>query len=177
LIAAVAVAPMLAAYALYYSWRPTAFTNYGELITPTPIANIVVRQPDGSEFRLDAFKGKWVLLMVDAGSCNEFCRRKLYDMRQVRLTQGKDMDRIERAWLVDDNGQPTEAIIAQYAGTHIVAAQGSPLLSQLPAGGSIRDHIYVVDPLGNLMLRYPRGADPSRMKKDIIRLLKASRIG
>src|ERR1700675_3511483 len=89
LIAMVAVAPMLAAYALYYSWRPTALTNYGELITPTPIVNIVVRQPDGREFRFDAFKGKWVFLMVDSGSCNEFCRRKLYDMRQVRLTQGK----------------------------------------------------------------------------------------
>jgi hypothetical protein len=177
LIALVAVAPMLAAYALYYSWRPTSFTNYGELITPTPIANSVVRQADGREFRFDAFKGKWVLLMVDSGSCNEFCRRKLYDMRQVRLTQGKDMDRIERAWLVDDRERPADAIIAQYAGTHVLAAESSPLLSQLPARGSIRDHIYIVDPLGNLMMRYPRDADPSKMKKDIIRLLKASRIG
>lgn len=177
LIAMVGVAPMLAAYALYYSWRPTALTNYGELITPTPIANLVVRQPDGREFRFAAFKGKWVFLMVDSGSCNEFCRRKLYDMRQVRLTQGKDMDRIERAWLVDDHEQPTDAIIAQYAGTHILAAQGSPLLSQLSTGGSIRDHIYIVDPLGNLMMRYPRDADPGKMKNDIIRLLSASRIG
>ena len=177
LVALVAVAPMLAAYALYYSWRPTALTNYGELITPTPIANMVVRQPDGKEFRLDAFKGKWVLLMVDSGACDEFCRRKLYDMRQVRLTQGKDMDRIERAWLVDDHERPADAIIGEYPGTHVFAAQGSPLLSQLPIGGSVRDHIYIVDPLGNLMMRYPRDADPSKMKKDIIRLLKVSRIG
>jgi cytochrome oxidase Cu insertion factor (SCO1/SenC/PrrC family) len=144
---------------------------------PTPIADIAVRQPDGKEFRFDAFKGKWVFVMVDSGSCNEFCRRKLYDMRQVRLTQGKDMYRIERAWLVDDHEPPADAIIAQYAGTHVLAVQGSPLLSQLPAGGSIRDHIYIVDPLGNLMMRYPRDADPGKMKKDIIRLLKASRIG
>jgi hypothetical protein len=177
LIATIAVAPMLAAYALYYWWRPTAFTNYGELITPTPIGNIVMRQPDGRELRLDAFKGKWVFLMVDSGSCNEFCRQKLYDMRQVRLTQGKDMDRIERAWLVDDRETPADAIAAEYAGTRILAAQGSPVLSQLPATGSVRDHIYVVDPLGNLILRYPRDADPSRMKKDLIRLLKVSRIG
>jgi hypothetical protein len=177
LIAALAVTPMLAAYALYHWWRPSAFTNYGELVTPTPVADIVMRQPDGSELRLDAFKGKWVFLMVDSGACNESCRRKLYYMRQVRLTQGKDMDRIERAWLVDDREPPTAAITAEYAGTHVVVAQGSPLLSRLPAAGSVRDHIYIVDPLGNLILRYPRDVDPSRMKQDLIRLLKVSRIG
>src|ERR1700674_2480215 len=133
LIATVAAAPVLAAYALYYWWRPTAFTNYGELITPRPIADIVMRQADGTDLRLDALKGKWVLLMVDSGSCNELCRQKLYQMRQVRLTQGKDMDRIERAWLVDDDERPTDAISAEFAGTHILAARGSPLLSQLPA--------------------------------------------
>ena len=177
LIALLAVAPILAAYALYYSWRPRDLTNYGELIAPTPIASIAVRQLDGKEFRFDAFKGKWVFVMVDSGSCNEFCRRKLYDMRQVRLTQGKDMYRIERAWLVDDHEQPADAIIAQYAGTRILAAQGSPLLSQLPARGSIRDHIYVVDPLGNLMMRFPPDPDTRRLIKDLSRLLKTSRVG
>ncbi len=65
--------------------------------------------------------------------------------------------------------EPADAVIAEYAGTHVLTARGSPLLSQLPARGSVRDHIYIVDPLGNLMMRYPRDADPSKMKKDIIR--------
>ena len=56
-------------------------------------------------------------------------------------------------------------------------AQGNELLAKLPAGASVRDHIYLVDPLGNVMLRYPRDPDPSRVKKDLTRLLKVSRIG
>lgn len=177
LMAAVAIMPMLAAYVVYYVWRPTTFTNYGELISPTPIADAVLRQPDGKELKLGAFKGKWVFLMVDSGACDEFCKRKLYDMRQVRLTQGKDMDRIERAWLIDDNQEPSSAVTSEYEGTHLLTAQGSSLLSRLPAERSVRDHIYIVDPLGNLMMRYPRDADPSKIKQDVVKLLKVSRIG
>jgi hypothetical protein len=161
LIAAVAAAPLVAAYALFHFWRPSAFTNYGQLLPPDRIADVSIRQADGSDFTLATLKGKWVLMMVDSGMCDGFCRRKLYSMRQVRLTQGKDMERIERA----------------YRGTRVVSARGSPLLSRLPADVSVRDHIYIVDPLGNLMMRYPRDADPSRIKKDMTRLLKVSGIG
>ena len=177
LIAAVAAAPLIAAYTMFHFWRPTAFTNYGQLLPPTRIADVSIRQADGSDFTLDALKGKWVLLIVDSGTCDAFCRRKLYQMRQVRLTQGKDMDRIERTWLVDDEARPSGDLVAEYQGTRIVAARGSLLLSRLPADISVRDHIYIVDPLGNVMMRYPRDADPSRIKKDVTRLLKVSGVG
>jgi len=177
LIAAVAAAPLVAAYALFHFWRPSAFTNYGQLLPPDRIADVSIRQADGSDFTLAALKGKWVLMMVDSGICDAFCRRKLYQMRQVRLTQGKDMERIERAWLVDDEARPASELVTEYRGTRVVSARGSPLLSRLPADVSVRDHIYIVDPLGNLMMRYPRDADPSRIKKDVTRLLKVSGIG
>ena len=177
LMAAVTMAPMLAAYALFHFGRPSAFTNYGQLLPPAPIADIGLRQADGSEFRLDALRGRWVLLMVDSGTCDAFCRRKLYQMRQVRLTQGKDMERIERTWLIDDDVLPSVELVAEYEGTRIVAARGSAMLSRPPAAGSVRDHIYIVDPLGNLMLRYPRDAEASKMKKDVTRLLKVSSVG
>ena len=177
LIAAIACAPVIAAYALFHIWRPTAFTNYGQLLPPTPIAALDAGRVEGKPFTLAALRGKWVLLMVDSGRCDVECRGKLYKMRQVRLTQGKDMERIERTWLIDDDVPAAGELISQYEGTHVVSARGSALLAQLPAEASVRDHIYIVDPLGNLMLRYPRGADPSRMKKDVSRLLKVSRIG
>ena len=177
LIAAVAAAPVVVAYAMFHFWRPSAFTNYGQLLPPAPIADVSMRQADGSEFTLDALKGKWVLLMVDSGACDDFCREKLYKMRQVRLTQGKDMERVERAWLVDDDMPPAHAVTAEFDGTRVVFGRGSALLSRLPADRSLRDHIYLVDPIGNLMMRYPRAADPSRMKSDVSRLLKVSRIG
>lgn len=177
LMAFIAIAPVLGAYALYYWWTPTSFTNYGQLLPPTPITDVIVRRPDGTEVALDTLKGKWLLLMVDAGACGDFCREKLYKMRQVRLTQGKEMERIERVWLVDDDAAVAPAIASEYEGTLILSARGMTLGSRLPATASVRDHIYVVDPLGNLMMRYPRDADPSKMKKDVTKLLKVSRIG
>jgi hypothetical protein len=177
LIAAFVAAPMVAAYALFHFWQPRAFTNYGQLLPPARIADASIRQADGSEFKLDALRGKWVMLMVDSGTCNAFCRQKLYQIRQVRLTQGKDMDRIERIWLVDDDERPAGTLVAEYQGTRIIPARASPLLSRLPADVSVRDHIYMVDPLGNLMMRYPRDADASKIKKDVTRLLRVSSVG
>ncbi|HTS53621.1 MAG TPA: cytochrome C oxidase subunit I [Burkholderiales bacterium] len=176
-VGVVAIAPMIAAYTLYTFWRPTAFTNYGQLLPPTPVAGVSLGRTGGREFRLEALKGKWVFLIVDSGTCPELCRQRLYKMRQVRLTQGKDMDRIERAWLIDDDARPSGELLAEYPGMYVVRARESHLLSLLPAEASVRDHIYVVDPLGNLMMRYPRDADPSKMKNDIARLLKLSTTG
>jgi hypothetical protein len=87
------------------------------------------------------------------------------------------MERIERTWLLDDDARPSDELVAEYQGTRIIPARGSPLLSRLPADASVRDHIYVVDPLGNLMMRYPRDADASKIKKDVTRLLRVSRVG
>ena len=105
-MAAVTVLPAFAAYALYYLWRPTAFTNYGQLLPPTSLTDLVARQPDGVEFKFAALRGKWLYVVVDSGVCDQYCRHKLYTIRQVRLTQGKEMDRIDRIWLIDDDRPP-----------------------------------------------------------------------
>src|SRR5690349_6194375 len=91
LVSGVAVLPVLAAYVLYFVWRPSSMVNYGELLPPSSIAGAAVRQPDGSRFEFARFKGKWVFLMVDSGRCDAYCQGKLYRMRQVRLTQGENM--------------------------------------------------------------------------------------
>jgi hypothetical protein len=170
-LAAVALFPFAGSLALYLFWKPGAHVNYGELIEPVTVA-----QAAGPR-ELQALRGKWVFLMVDGGACDDYCRRKLYVMRQVRLTQGKEMERIERAWLVDDGKAAPAEVLRDYAGTHLIDASGNPLVPRLASGGSARDHLYIVDPLGNVMLRYPRDPDPSRVKKDMARLLRASRIG
>ena len=177
LIAAIATAPLLVACLLHQFWRPTSFTNYGQLLPPAPIADAPLRQADGSPFKFSDLKGKWVFLTVDSGRCEAACRDKLYKMRQVRLTQGEKMNRIERAWLIDDDIVPAEQIRKEYKGTQQVFAKDSTVIGQLPAEASVRDHIYIVDPLGNVMMRYGKDADPTGIKKDVTRLLKLSRIG
>ena len=177
LIGALCVAPVVASYVAFYFMPPASYTNYGELLETRPLPQTQLQLTDGTAFQLDRLKGKWLLLMVDSGSCDEFCRRKLFNLRQLRLTQGKDMERIERVWLISDDMTPSAAMMSDYQGTWLVRAAGSELLKQLPAQGALADHIYIVDPLGNLVLRYPRDADPTRIIKDLTRLLKTSRIG
>lgn len=177
LILAVCVAPFIASILAYLYWQPTSHINYGELLPPAELPAAQFKLADGTAFDLAQLRGKWIYLTVDSGACDEYCRQKLWKMRQVRRTQGKDMERIERLWLVSDDTRPATGLLAEYEGMFTVPARESRLLGQLPHKGVLRDHIYLMDPLGNLILRYPRDADPTRMKKDLIRLLKVSRIG
>ena len=106
-------------------------------------------------------------------ACDAYCEKKLYFMRQVRPRRARSMERVERLWVLTDAGAPRAELLAAIEGTRIATQPCDPELS-----GRIRvDHIYLVDPLGNLMMRFPRDPDPSRMLKDLQRLLKLSRIG
>jgi hypothetical protein len=155
--------PFLLAW-LAYEMRWTgggATGNYGELIPPHVLAG-----------PLAPLKGKWVLVTADAAACDAACERRLYVVRQSRRAQGKEQGRIERLWLLLDDGKPRAELLAAIEGTHVVRDPG--LAKTLPGGGS---GIYLVDPLGNLMMRFPAEPDPSKMIKDLQRLLKYSRIG
>jgi hypothetical protein len=174
---AVCAAPVIAAWLAYFVWPPEKRTNYGELIEVTPLPEARLALLDGTPFRLAELKGRWIMLQIDGGACAASCQAKLYQMRQVRLTQGRERERIERVWLIDDGAQLETMTIRTYDGTHFVRAGGSTLLKLFPAGDKLHEHVYLIDPLGNLMLRFPRDADAARMKKDIERLLRVSRIG
>jgi cytochrome oxidase Cu insertion factor (SCO1/SenC/PrrC family) len=176
LIVALAAAPVAASYLLYYFWPPARTVNYGELIEPRPLPDIPLALADGSPFRLSQLKGRWVLVSLDSGQCDAACDRKLLYMRQLRLTQGKEMERVERAWLVSDGATPRAGAVEPYPGTWVVRADAG-LLKLFPAPGKASDHIYVVDPLGNLMMRFPADPEPRGMIKDLQRLLRASQVG
>jgi len=177
LIVALTVAPVAASYLLYYLWQPAGRVNYGELIGPQALPDPVLAQADGTKFHLSQLRGKWLLVSLDGGACDARCDRKLLYMRQLRLTQGKNADRVERLWLVSDGAAPRVEAAAQYEGTWIVRAGDSGLTGLFPAPGAAADHIYLVDPLGNLMMRFPRDPEPRLMIKDLARLLKASQVG
>lgn len=155
-------APFLLGWAAwYFKWGTGTSGNYGELIAPRTLSG-----PPFSDLR-----GKWVLVTADAAACDAYCEKKLYFMRQLRTAQGKDQSRIERLWLITDPGAPRAALLAAIEGTHLSRSK--------PSGfpGDAVDHIYLVDPLGNLMMRFPKDPDPSKMLKDLQRLLKYSKVG
>lgn len=177
LMVALTAAPVAASYLIYYFWPPGHTVNYGDLIGPRQLPDPALALADGAPFRFSQLRGKWVLVSVDSGSCGAHCDEKLLYMRQLRLTQGKDADRVERAWLISDDAAPRGEAVAQYQGTWLVRDAGAGLSGLFPSKGAVSDHIYLVDPLGNLMMRFPRDPDPRLMIKDLARLLKASQIG
>lgn len=181
LVIAICAAPMIASYLAYYVFKPQGRTNYGTLIDPRqyPMPALDTTTLDGKPFSLDQLKGKWVMLQVNGSDCGEPCKTMLYEMRQLRLTQGKNMNRIERAWLITDDKPLETMLMREYDGTHFLRANPAKVKAWLPvdAGTGAADHIYLIDPLGNLMMRFPKNADPNKIKKDLTKLLMASSIG
>ncbi|MGQ0748941.1 MAG: SCO family protein [Betaproteobacteria bacterium] len=175
ILIAVCVAPIAASYVAFYWWPPSDQVNYGELLEPRAAAAAGWVGLDGAPFSLEALKGRWVLTVIDSGRCDVWCREKLTYIRQVRLAQGKDMDRVERLWVITDEAHPEPGLLAAHEGLRIVRARATELAELFPAQHAPADHIYVIDPLGNLMMRYPRNADPRRMLKDLTRLLRHSK--
>jgi hypothetical protein len=179
LIFAVCASPVLLGTLAYWFYRSESTTNYGRFIEPQ-------RQAVG----LESFRGKWVMFTIDSPQCDEFCAKRLYLMRQLRLTQGKDKDRLERVLLLSEPGKAefltsgVESLEKVHEGMHqlfLDADQRARLLGiegQTPSTDRTADKgIYLVDPLGHVMMRFPDDPDPSRMKKDLGKLLKWSRVG
>lgn len=156
---------VLAPLAYWLDWAPGGASNYGELVAPPlPL--------EAAPFT--ALRGKWVLVSFDAPACDAYCEKKLYFMRQLRRAVGKEQERVERLWLLEGEGKPRAELLAAIEGTRV--ERNDALRARFPAAGDATGHIYLVDPLGNLMLRFPRDPDPSKMLKDLQRLLKVSRI-
>jgi len=174
LILAFCAAPTVAAWLAYFVWQPQSRSNYGELLEPRTLPDPELRWPDAGTFRLSELRHKWVLLQIDSAACGESCRKKLVYMRQARLALGKDADRVERVWLVDDAADPDPALLREHEGLKVARAARGGLGDPLPLETG---YIYVVDPLGSLMMRFPGEPDGRRMLRDLSRLLRASRVG
>lgn len=189
-IVALFALPIVASYLAYFVWRPAgAVRNYGVLLAPQTLPETLrlTQVLGGDALPLSTLRGKWLLVQVDPASCGTACERKLYAMRQVRLMQGRDQTRLERLWIVSDGKTPAPALQENYAGTLLLADKTQvllPTLAQASAPGSTsqadagaQQGIYLIDPLGNLILRWPAAPDIKRMHKDMERLLRASQIG
>ncbi|MEK6663857.1 MAG: hypothetical protein AABY73_08325 [Pseudomonadota bacterium] len=183
LVMAVFAVPLIASYLAYFVWQPQgAVGNYGELIQPEPLPETLrFAKLEGGQITLKELRGKWLMVQVDAGGCAAACEQKLYAMRQVRLMQGKEQDRVLRLWLVTDDAVPSPVLKQKIDSMLLLKDASGALIAQLtaqtPGQANVKQHIYLIDPLGNLMLRWPGNPDMKRMHKDLERLLKYSQIG
>ena len=177
LVLAVCAAPVAASYFTYFVIRPQTHTNYSELITPVREipGDLPITQLDGSAVTPHSLHGQWLLVVVADAACNKRCEQNLVLARQLRETLGRDKDRVDKVWFVTDAARPTAALLDAAGATalHVPAPALARWLA--PAEGhTLADHLYLVDPMGQWMMRVPVDPDPPKLKRDIERLLRAS---
>ena len=190
----VCVAPVVASYLAYYVFPPSERTNYGSLIEPQrpvpAMATTLVHAPEGAAAPgspvasvqtegLAAFKGHWIMLAIDQGVCAVPCAEKLFFMRQTHVSLGKERERLVRVLLVTDDAPLPEAILTAHPDLTVLRVNRKDLAAIFPVADNttLADHIFIIDPLHNLMMRFPEDPDPARTRKDLQKLLRASRIG
>jgi hypothetical protein len=194
IILLMSLAPLVAALIVYFipELRPEGSAAYGELVEPQrpmPNANdLPLMTLDGKPFDLSSLKGKWIMMAADGAACPEACARKLYIIRNTHASQGKHVERLARVWFITDDAPVPEKVLEAYKGAVMVRVN-PVVLQQFLLGGAagsvtpeqarqgLSTPIWVIDPLGNLMLQYPAVADPEMFRKDIRKLIKSSRIG
>ena len=174
----VCAAPVIASYFTYYVIRPEGRRNYGELVDPQrPLPALAAVSPDGKRIELPALKGQWLLVSVAGGACDTACQQHLYFQRQLRESLGREKDRLDRVWLVSDEAAIPDALSTALQGATVLRVAGLDQWLQPAAGQKLSDHLYVVDPIGNWMLRFPANMDAAgaaQAKRDLERLLRAS---
>jgi hypothetical protein len=177
LLVGVFTLPMIAAWLSYTGWHPQTRKNYGTLLKVTPLAHTAGALLDGTPYSFDALRHKWVMVYVGSAACDAHCSQQLYYMRQTRTAQGKDQSRIERVWVVTDNGVPEAALLNVHPGLIVWRPADAAFIRQFPQERAGAHSIFLVDPIGNVMLRFPAATDPKRMLPDLKLLLGASQIG
>jgi hypothetical protein len=180
LVLLVCAAPVMASYLTYFFIRPAGRSNYGELIQPTrSLPALRLQGPNGQPVNPAGLRGQWLLVTVGPSACTADCEKRLFVQRQLREMLGRERARIEKIWFVTDPGKPPPALTDTVQGvpppTLLVVDRAALALWLVPATGqALEDHLYVVDPMGEWMMRLPAQVDPARAKRDLERLLRAS---
>ncbi|MCB1777483.1 MAG: hypothetical protein KDI50_08600 [Candidatus Competibacteraceae bacterium] len=179
------VLPLVTAWLLLAdNWRPSGSAQHGELLKPAqPLPNLLLTPIAGHPWNAAALHNHWLMVYVGGTTnCNEHCRAALYDMRQVRLALGKEIVRVSTVLLLDEMPEADfrEWLAVEHAemlaGVASVEIRNA-FLQAFPEAGQVGAWIYLVDPLGNLLMRYPTTVNPGGILKDLKRLLRLSKIG
>jgi len=182
------LAPLLLAILLFYifpDWRPAGTSNHGQLVTPVrPLPPFQMETLAGEQLDETILRGKWTLVYLLQGACDKSCAEQLYNIRQVRLAQGKNIDRLQRLLVWENStvsGEDQAELQKHFPGLLIMPLKNQQALVQVFSLDEQKPmaarRVYLVDPLGNLMMRYEPDDEPKGMIKDLERLLKYSGLG
>ncbi len=184
LLIAICAFPVVASWFLYFNpgLLPAQRGNRGELIQPPrPVPSVNLYTINGQQLTPSSLHGYWTLVTLGGNSCDKVCQQHIHDIRQIRLALGKEMYHIQRLLVLTRSEQPDEflAMIAGYPGMHVVTGGDTAFDSFLSVFGKSgemdKDVVYLIDPMGNLMMRYRPGVPAKDILKDLERLLKATK--
>ena len=176
----VCASPVIASYLTYYVIRPEGRRNHGELIQPQrSLPALEVSKLSGEKVALNSLKGQWLLVSVADAACDEPCQKHLYFQRQLRESLGKEKDRIDWVWLATGDAPVDDKLMPALSQATVLRVNEQSISGWLlpSEGRQLSEHLYVVDPMGNWMMRFPPGIDlaaAAKAKKDLDRLLRAS---
>jgi len=181
LVFLVCAAPVVASYVTYFFVRPQGRSNYSTLIQPQrPIpASLPLTDLKGVPVAAASLKGQWLLVVVSGAACDKGCEHHLWLQRQLRETLGREKDRVDKVWLIDDGGIPSPRTlngVVTHTEATVLKVPAAALAGWLEpaAGHALDEHLYIVDPMGNWMMRAPVDAEPAKLKRDFDKLLRAS---
>lgn len=171
-------------------WRPSGSVHHGDLLDPAlPVAGLRAAGPDGEPLTEAYLRGRWTLAYLAPADCAADCRENLYKIRQLRLALGKDIDRLQTLallpaspdagfadWLRQDHAAMTVAVAGDDARA-LLRRPFEGFVAGEDAPQQLSHSVYLIDPLGNLVMRYRPSATPKEIIADLKRLLKYSRIG
>jgi hypothetical protein len=180
-VLAVCASPVIASYFTYFVIRPEGRTNYSEFVTPTRElpASLPLTDLAGQVVPAASLRGQWLVVVVADAACDARCESHLLLQRQLRETLGREKARVDKVWLIPDDAAPRPEVLKALAPgdpTTVLRTTTAELAQWLaPASGHrLDEHLYLVDPMGQWMMRTPIDPDPAKLKKDIERLLRAS---
>ena len=168
-LAALFFVPLFLAFALYYGggWRPAQSTNHGVLLAH-PVKITAPWPP-----------ARWTLVQVSTAHCADACRKTLYVTRQTWLSLAKELDRVQRV-LIAPGDCCEAAFLAQEHPSLLridsTSSAGRALLGALPAGTPDQT-IWLVGPLGNVIMTFDSRDNPKGLLADLKKLLNLSHIG
>lgn len=180
LVLLLCASPVIASYVTYYLIRPEGRRNFGELISPQRVVpNLNATLLGGASVNLQTLTGQWLLVSVSGGACDAVCQKHLYLQRQLRETLGKEKDRLDWIWFVSDAAPIPDALMPALKGATVLRLPAEQITTwmQPATGQQLPDHLYLIDPMGNWMMRFPPGLDAAtakQAKSDIDRVMRAS---
>ncbi len=155
--------------------------NHGELIDPVrPLERFAAKTLEGKPLSIDYLRGKWTLIQIGENKCDLYCEASLFKTRQTRLAMGEDLTRVQRLYLlpIAYTGDYSQLLLREHPQMTVAWLQKEgqeDLLNTL--GTQPEGNVYIIDPLGNVMMRYSKDSTAKGMIDDLRHLLKASRIG